>query len=92
MRIGDHPVAVADDQMARGVADVDAMIGVRRVPDDAVVLFVEAVHRPPSECDAARELGGVCRQRDVLPSGVGEAPLADAPRCTTACRRDRRAR
>jgi hypothetical protein len=42
---------VGDDQMAGALADVDAVVGVGGVPDDALVLLVERIHRSPGEGD-----------------------------------------
>lgn len=49
VRIGDHAVAVTDDEMTRGGPDVDAMVGVGGIPNDAFVFFVERVHGTPAE-------------------------------------------
>ena len=51
VRVRDDLVAVADDEMARAAADVDAVLGVGGVPEDLLVLFVEGVHRAPREGD-----------------------------------------
>jgi hypothetical protein len=51
VRVRDDLVAVADDEMARAAADVDAVVGVGGVPEDPLVLFVEGVHRAPREGD-----------------------------------------
>ena len=53
--------------MARAVTDVDAVVGVGGVAEDAVVLLVEGVHRPPCERDLVFEDRGVVGERDVLP-------------------------
>jgi hypothetical protein len=51
VRVRDDLVAVADDEMARAAADVDAVVGVGGVPEDPLVLFVEGVRRAPREGD-----------------------------------------
>ncbi len=70
MAVGDDASALADDEVARGPPDVVAVIGVGGVPDDALVLFVERVHRPPGERDPALEDRGVGGEIDVLPRGA----------------------
>ena len=57
--------------MARGAADVDPVVGVGGVAEDALVLLVEAVHRPPRERDVVVEHRRVRGERDVLPGGAG---------------------
>ena len=49
--VRDDPVAVAHHQVPGGRADVVAVVRVGGVPDDALVLLVERVHRPPRERD-----------------------------------------
>ena len=51
------------------------MVGVRRVPDDALVLLVEGVHRAPGERNAAGQRIGVGRQFAVLPGRVVDVAL-----------------
>src|SRR5260221_4904204 len=75
--VGDNPRAVLDDQVARALADVVAVILIGGVTDDALVLLVEAVHRPPGERDAAAELAGVVGRGGVVPCAPGLAPVAD---------------
>ena len=78
IRVGDDPVAGAHHETAGGSADVDAVVGVGGMPEDAVVLLVEAVHRAPRQRDLVAEHGRVCGQRDVLPGAArGLAGAAD---------------
>jgi hypothetical protein len=46
------------------------VVGVGGVADDALVLLVEGLHRPPGEGDPALQLAGVGRERNVLPRGA----------------------
>ncbi|HEV7651088.1 MAG TPA: hypothetical protein VGP26_23315 [Actinophytocola sp.] len=81
------PVAVAHDEVPRRRADVVAVVRVGGVPDDALVLLVERVHRPPRERDpvgrlehargdvAAREAGD--RVAAGLVQGIGNQEPAD---------------
>jgi hypothetical protein len=68
--VRDDAIAVPHDEMARGGPDVDAVIEVRRVSDDALVFFVERVHRPPRECHPPVQDACVPRQPGVLPRRV----------------------
>ena len=46
------------------------MVGVGGVAEDALVLLVEAVHRPPRQRDLAVEHGRVLGERHVLPGAT----------------------
>ena len=67
--LGDDPVAVPYHQVARGLPDVDAVVRVGGVTEDAFVLLVEGVHRPPGEGDPAAQVARVLREVGVLPRG-----------------------
>ena len=54
-RVGDGRSCRADDEVAGARADIDAVVVVSGVPEDAFVFFVEAVHRPPCERDVPGE-------------------------------------
>ena len=54
------------------------MVEVRRVSDDAFVLLVEGVHRPPRERHPSVQHGGIPRQRGVLPRRVIGLASVDA--------------
>ncbi|MGH3782393.1 MAG: hypothetical protein ACRDRO_17675 [Pseudonocardiaceae bacterium] len=53
--------------MARGAADVVAVVHVGGVADDAFVLLVERLHRSPGEGHPPLQVAGVARQVGVLP-------------------------
>ena len=72
--LGDAPDRARDDEVTRGVPDVDAVVRVRGVAEYAVVLLVEAVHPPPGECDLALENRRMAGERDVLPGPATRAP------------------
>ena len=72
MRIGDDAVAVADDEMPRRGPNVDAVVRVCRMPDDAFVLFEECVHRSPAERHPSAQISRESGECDVLPRGVGD--------------------
>jgi len=64
--------------VAGRVADVDAVVGVGGVTEDAVVLLVEGVHRVPRQRHLAPQDGRVVGERDVLPGATsGMARAAD---------------
>lgn len=75
-RTGHHGVRRTDLQRAGSGADVDAVVRVRRMTEDAFVLLVEGVHRPPGEGDAVLELGGVPGRGGELPGGAFGGPVA----------------
>ena len=62
--VGDGRSCRADDEVARARADIDAVVVVGGVSENAFVFFVEAVHRTPCERDVPGEhrcvLGQVC--------------------------------
>jgi hypothetical protein len=47
------------------------------VPHDALVFFVEGVHRPPGEGDPVAQDGRVVREAGVLPCGPRRLRVAD---------------
>jgi hypothetical protein len=76
-RVGDRLSCYAHDEVAGARADVDAVIVVGGVSENAVVFFVEAVHRPPRERDVLGEHRCVPGQVCVGPGGpFGVAPGA----------------
>jgi hypothetical protein len=64
-RVGvcDDLVFVSHDEVAGAASDVDAVIGVGGVAEDALVLFIKGVHHAPGE----REGVAQCRS----PAGAG---------------------
>src|SRR5439155_2485818 len=66
-RPGDDPVPVTHDEVSRGLPDVVAVVEIRRMTHDALVLFIEGVHRSPGEGDPVPQHGRVARQVRVLP-------------------------
>jgi hypothetical protein len=52
------------------------VVGVGGVPDDALVLFVEGVHRTPGEADPVAQFVGVLGQGKVLPGATGRGSVA----------------
>ena len=54
------------------------MVEVSRVSDDAFVLFVERVHRPPRERHPSIQHGGIIRKRGVLPGRMVGLTSIDA--------------
>ena len=57
-------VAGVDGELARGLPDVDPVIGVGGVAEDPLVFLVEGVHRMPGERDRSRRIrrnAGSCR-------------------------------
>jgi hypothetical protein len=76
--VRDDAIAGADHEVARAVTDVNAVVGVGRVTEDAVVLLVERVHRGPRQRDLAAQDRRVVGERDVLPGAArGPARLTD---------------
>ena len=65
--IGDDPVALADYEVSRGLANVDAMVGIRGMAEDTLVFFVEGVHGPPGERNVSLQFAGVRGQAGVMP-------------------------
>jgi hypothetical protein len=58
---------MADHEIARGLANVDAVVGVSRVAHDSFVFLVKSIHGPPSERDACLQFTRVGGQASVLP-------------------------
>jgi hypothetical protein len=58
---------MANHQVTRCLADIDAMVGISRMAQDTLVFFVESVHSSPGECHACLEFARVGRQANVLP-------------------------
>ena len=67
LRIGDDPVALADHEIAGGLANVDAVVRVGRMAENSLVFFVKRVHGAPSERDAPLHFARVSWQAGVLP-------------------------
>src|SRR5262249_42804649 len=65
--IGDDPVALADYEVAGGLANVDAMVGIRGMAEDTFVFLVESVHGAPGERNVSLQFAGVRGQAGVLP-------------------------
>src|SRR5215475_4662326 len=63
--------------MAGALPDVNTVVGVGGMADDAIVLLVEGVHRSPGERDAPPEIAGVVGRGGVLPSAPDGAPVAN---------------
>ena len=59
--------------MPGAAADVDAVVRVGGVAEDALVLLVEGVHRAPRDGHLALQDRGVPGERDVLPGRAGGA-------------------
>jgi len=76
--VGDDPAAVTDNEVAAGLADVDAVVGIGGVADDPLVLLVEGVHGPPRERHPPLQFAGVAGQVGVLPCHARPAVLAGA--------------
>src|SRR5215813_9732076 len=76
--IGDATLTAAHEQVAAGLANVDAVIAVGGVADDAFVLFVESVHGRPRERHPCLQLTSVGGQFGVLPRRTRSAVLASA--------------
>jgi hypothetical protein len=60
----------------REAAHVDAVVRVGGVAEDALVLLVEPVHRPPGRSGLALQDRGMGGERDVLPGAPGRVPVA----------------
>src|SRR5215468_10226782 len=58
---------MANHEMTRGLAHVDAMVTVSGMAKDPFVFFVKGVHGHPSERDAFLEFTRVGRELHVLP-------------------------
>jgi len=65
--VGDDPVTIPDHEVTRGLAYVDAVVGVSGMAHDSFVFFVESIHGPPSECDACLYFARMGGQVGVLP-------------------------
>jgi len=59
--------------MSRAASDVDAVVGIGRVAENAILLLVEGVHRAPRESDCLAQCVRLRRRVDVLPGGAGRA-------------------
>lgn len=67
LRIGDDPTLMVDHEVTRGLADVDAVIGIGGVTHDAFVLLVECIHGSPSERDQTVQIARMGGQVGMLP-------------------------
>jgi hypothetical protein len=75
--VGNDVIVLSDNEMTRGAADVDAVIRIGGVAENALVLLVEGVHQAPCERDGvaqARSLG----RRIRVPPGAASRGLAFA--------------
>ena len=75
LSVRDHLAAIANHQMPRCGTDVDAMVEVGGVSDDALVFFVEGVHRAPGEGYSSLEHCSVSSAANILPGGVLDLTL-----------------
>src|SRR5262249_39746960 len=77
VRARDEMVGVTNYEVSRGAADVDAMVRVGGVAEDALVLLVEGVHRAPRERDRVAQRAGLRWRVDVLPgAALGDLAVA----------------
>src|SRR5258708_25349110 len=74
--IGNDTVTMADHEMTRCLADVDAVVAVGGMAHDPFVLFVECFHGGPGERNPSLQLACVRGQVDVSPCSSGRALLA----------------
>src|SRR5262249_19771177 len=65
-------------EIARGLANVDAVIAVGGMADDSLVFFVECIHGRPGERDPSQELLRMAGQAGVLPRPAPHALVARA--------------
>ena len=63
--------------MARGLANIDAVVRVGGVADNAFVLLVEGVHRSPGKRDPVAQHAGMVGQGGVLPGRVVGVRVSD---------------
>ena len=73
---------MANDQATGGLADVDAMVAVGGMADDAFVFLVEGIHGWPRKGDPCLQPLRVVGQLDVLPRpslGALLSPLDGVP-------------
>lgn len=68
--VGDYVVFGVYDEVVRRVLDVDLVVWVGGVVEDAFVFFVEVVYRVLCECDHVFEYRRVGGKRDVLLGAV----------------------
>lgn len=68
--VGDDSIADPDGQMARGLPDVDTVVRVGGVADDALVFLIKGVHPRQAKATRASRMSGICREGDVLPCGA----------------------
>jgi hypothetical protein len=76
--LGNDAVLVADGEFTRALANVNAVVAVGGMAEDAFVFFVEGVHGAPGESYARIEFAGVGGQASMLPCGSGGGVLAHA--------------
>src|SRR5258708_21276613 len=67
---------MADHEMTRCLADVDAVVAVGGMAHDPFVLFVEGFHGVPGERNPSLQLACVRGQVDVSPCSWGRGLLA----------------
>src|SRR5215469_1188832 len=56
LSIGDNAVLMANHEVARRLANVDAVVTVCSMPEDPFVFFVEGVHGPPGKRNSPSQL------------------------------------
>lgn len=78
IRIRDHPVMMTDHEVARSLADVDAVVAVCSMANDPFVLFIECVHRRPCEGDPRLQFARIGRQVAAFPRASRCALFTDA--------------
>jgi hypothetical protein len=71
MGVRDELIALPHDEVTGTASDVDPVIGVGGVAENAFVLFIERVHLPPRKRDAVVECCTLTGRVDVLPSAMG---------------------
>jgi hypothetical protein len=74
----DDAVSMVDREVTGGLPDVDAMVAVRCMPEDAFVFLIKGVHGTPGECDPRMQVAAMRGQFYVLPSPARRAVLASA--------------
>src|SRR5262249_16993580 len=65
--VGDSAVMMADHEVTRGLANVDAVVVVSGMACDSFVFLVESIHGLPGERYPSLQLARVCGQTRVLP-------------------------
>jgi hypothetical protein len=66
----DDPIVLSHNEVPEGAADVDAVIGVGGVAENALVLFVEGVHRVTCDSFLTRVDLIIDHRRSLRPDGL----------------------